>query len=170
MAASHLELNDNYSRKSKSKSKLCYDQRSVGQSVLVSTLRPDFYYCQTVMGLLMWGTLSDKRTGLPFTIGAGPSVTGLVTIFYCFKFKTPPTWRARPPYSYHPGTGWPSYTPRHWVPFSSPPTTPLAYVKVMLRLTVTQSVSLGVKPHLGLMTRYLLLFGSYGLIFVGRPL
>jgi hypothetical protein len=30
-------------------------------------------------------------------------------------------------------------------------------VKVTLRLTVSQSVSLGVKPHLGFMTRYLLL-------------
>jgi hypothetical protein len=43
-------------------------------------------------------------------------------------------------------------------------------VKVTLRLTVSQSVSLGVEPHLGLMTRYLLLFDSYGLVFVGRPL
>jgi hypothetical protein len=43
-------------------------------------------------------------------------------------------------------------------------------VKVSLRLTVGQSVSLGVEPHLGLMTRYLLLLDSYGLFFVGRPL
>jgi hypothetical protein len=43
-------------------------------------------------------------------------------------------------------------------------------VKVTLRLTVSQSVSLGVEPHLGLMTRYLLLFDSYGLVFVERPL
>jgi hypothetical protein len=40
-----------------------------------------------------------------------------------FKFETPPTCRARSPYLYPPGTGWPRYTPRHWVPFSSPPTT-----------------------------------------------
>jgi hypothetical protein len=33
-----------------------------------------------------------------------------------------------------------------------------------------QSVSFAVEPHLGLMTRYLLLFDSYGLVFVGRPL
>jgi hypothetical protein len=33
-----------------------------------------------------------------------------------------------------------------------------------------QSVSLDVEPHLGLMTRYLLLFDSYGHVFVGRPL
>jgi hypothetical protein len=26
-------------------------------------LQPNFYYCQTVVGLLMWGTLSDERTG-----------------------------------------------------------------------------------------------------------
>jgi hypothetical protein len=38
-------------------------------------------------------------------------------------------------------------------------------VKVTLRLTVSQSVSLGVEPHLRLMTRYLVLFDSYGLVF-----
>jgi hypothetical protein len=43
-------------------------------------------------------------------------------------------------------------------------------VKVTLRLMVSQSVSLGVEHHLGLMTGYLLLFDSYGLVFVGRPL
>jgi hypothetical protein len=35
-------------------------------------LKPDSYYCQTVEGLLMWGTLSDERTGLSFIIAAGP--------------------------------------------------------------------------------------------------
>jgi hypothetical protein len=35
-------------------------------------LRPEFYYCQTVVGLLMWGALPDERTGLSFTIVAGP--------------------------------------------------------------------------------------------------
>jgi hypothetical protein len=34
-------------------------------------LWPD-YYCQTVAGLLIWGTVSDKRTGLSFIITAGP--------------------------------------------------------------------------------------------------
>jgi hypothetical protein len=34
--------------------------------------RPDFYYCQTVAGLLMWGVLSDERTGLSFTVAAVP--------------------------------------------------------------------------------------------------
>jgi hypothetical protein len=31
--------------------------------------------------------------------------------------ETPPTWRARSPYLYPPGTGWPSNTPGHWVKF-----------------------------------------------------
>jgi hypothetical protein len=34
-------------------------------------LRPGFYYSQTVAGLLMWGALSDERTGLSFTIASG---------------------------------------------------------------------------------------------------
>jgi hypothetical protein len=41
---------------------------------------------------------------------------------------------------------------------------------ITLRLTISQSVSLGVEPHLGIMTRYLLLFDSYRLVFVGQPL
>jgi hypothetical protein len=53
---------------------------------------------------------------------SGPSPTGLTTIFYCLRFETPATWRARSPYLYPPGTGWPGYTPRHWVRFPSPPT------------------------------------------------
>jgi hypothetical protein len=28
--------------------------------------RPDLYYCETVTGLLMRGTLSDERTGVSF--------------------------------------------------------------------------------------------------------
>jgi hypothetical protein len=43
-------------------------------------------------------------------------------------------------------------------------------VKVTLRLTVSQSLSHGVEPHLVLMTKYLLLFDSYGLVFVGSLL
>jgi hypothetical protein len=33
---------------------------------------PDFYYCQTVVDSLIWGTVSDERTSLSFTIAAGP--------------------------------------------------------------------------------------------------
>jgi hypothetical protein len=41
------------------------------------------------------------------------------------------TWKARSPYLYPPGTGWPSYTPRHWVLFSSPPMTCRPMVEVV---------------------------------------
>jgi hypothetical protein len=51
-----------------------------------------------------------------------PRPLGLMTIFYYLRFETPQMWRARSPYLYPPGTEWPSYTPMHWVPFSSPPT------------------------------------------------
>jgi hypothetical protein len=43
------------------------------------------------------------------------SPTGLMSIFYCLYFETPPTWRARFLYLFPPGTGWPSYTPGHSV-------------------------------------------------------
>jgi hypothetical protein len=34
--------------------------------------KPHFCYCQTLVGLLMWGTLSKERMGLSFKIAAGP--------------------------------------------------------------------------------------------------
>jgi hypothetical protein len=54
-------------------------------------LRPDFYSCQTVASLLMWGALSDERMGLSFTIAAGPrqrSPVGLATVFDSLRLKT----------------------------------------------------------------------------------
>jgi hypothetical protein len=50
--------------------------------------------------------------------------------FYCLRFKTPPTWRARSLYLYPLGTGWPSYSSRHCAPFSLPHTTCRATVEV----------------------------------------
>jgi hypothetical protein len=63
--------------------------------------------------------------GLSFTIAAGPRhrshsqvrVPLLMAIFYSLRFETPTSWRARSPYLYLLGTGWPSYTPRHWFIF-----------------------------------------------------
>jgi hypothetical protein len=50
-----------------------------------------------------------------------------------------------------------------------------SYVKSKSKLhcvwrSVSQLVNLSVEPHLGPMTRCLLLFDSYGFVFVGRPL
>jgi hypothetical protein len=55
--------------------------------------RPDFCYFQTVADFLMWGVLSDGRTGLSFIITACPcmylymcfSGGKAVGIFYCKK-------------------------------------------------------------------------------------
>jgi hypothetical protein len=40
-----------------------------------------------------------------------------MTTFYCLRFETHPTWRARFPYLHPPGTGRPRYTTRHCVLF-----------------------------------------------------
>jgi hypothetical protein len=60
---------------SESESYSTTDNQSGSQSwnkAPIGGLQPDFYYCQTVAGLLMWGALSDEKTGLSFTIAAGP--------------------------------------------------------------------------------------------------
>jgi hypothetical protein len=68
-------------------------------------LRPDFYYCLIVAGLLIWGALSDEKTGLSFTMAAGP--------------RQRSHSRVRVPWDL-----WPYFTVSDWrLPFSSPPTT-----------------------------------------------
>jgi hypothetical protein len=50
--------------------------------------------------------------------------------YFTLSFEIPPTWRTRCPYVYPPGTGWPSCTPGHWVPFPSPLTTRRATAEI----------------------------------------
>jgi hypothetical protein len=79
---------------------------------------------------------------------------------FCLRFDTALTWRARSPCLYLSGTGWPSYTLRHWVPSSPPPTTRRVAVEEfepastqgttgesshMLRPTVSRQVCLRIK-------------------------
>jgi hypothetical protein len=45
-------------------------------------LRPDIYYCQTVAGLLIWGALSDERTGLSF---ASVTVSSIKPVFSMYN-------------------------------------------------------------------------------------
>jgi hypothetical protein len=104
LPASHLSQRQLSTGSIKPKSNLCYDRRSVGQSVWGR--RPDFCYCQTVAGLLMWGAVSDETTGViynycwssPAQSFSGPSAAGLMTTFYCLRFETLGTSRVRCPY------------------------------------------------------------------------
>jgi hypothetical protein len=127
------ELDSHQVFRAKSKSKLCYDRRSVGQSVLVSSthlgLTTRFLLLSDSCGFVDVGCSLWRENGSAIYNCAGScqrshswvlSPAGLVTIFYYLGFENPPTWKARSPYLYPTGTGWPSYTPRHWVPFSSP--------------------------------------------------
>jgi hypothetical protein len=55
------------------------------------------------------------------------------------RFETPSTCRARSLYLCSPGAELPSYNPRHWVPFSSPPTTCRAQELRVKRKSYSQS-------------------------------
>jgi hypothetical protein len=123
----------------KSKPKLCYGRRSVGQPVLLSgthlgpmtrfLLLSDRCGCVDV-GRVKGAVAHNCYCASPAQSFSGLSPARLVTIFYCLKFKTPKTWKARSPYLHLPAIGWPIYVPRHWVPFTSPLTTHRATVEV----------------------------------------
>jgi hypothetical protein len=121
----------------KSKSKLCYDRRSVCKSVLGSSpiwgSRPGFCYCKTDAGLLIWDALSEDRTGLSFKIAAGPRQR--------FHSRVQIAWDLWPYFTVSdsrlPQIGGlysriyiPSYNPAHWIPFSLPSTTRRVAVEV----------------------------------------
>jgi hypothetical protein len=98
----------------------------------------------------MWGAISDERTGLSFTVAAGPHQRNHSRV------RVP--WVSRPHFTVPDSSG------------SGVDCHSTVKVKVILRLMVTQSVSSGVEPNLGLMAIYLSHLYSYGLVFVGRPL
>jgi hypothetical protein len=113
--------------------------------------------------------------GLSFTIAAGPRQRSQsqvqvprTHIFYCLKFETPPTWRATSPYIYLPGTGWSGYTPRHWVPSSSPPPIRGATVEVFKPASARGTYSVApiaflIIPRHGLRRQHRLFCYSYQL-------
>jgi hypothetical protein len=77
-----------------------------------------------------WGCRLQLLLVIASAVILGSKSRGTHDIFYCLRFEIPPTWRARSPYLCPPETGWPSYTLRHWVPFSSPRRTRRATVEV----------------------------------------
>jgi hypothetical protein len=90
--------------------------------------RQAFNYWQTVVGFFRWGCHLRREDGSivcncccssPAQSIWGPSLTKFMNIFYCLRFETHPTFRFGPRIYISQGTRWPSYTPRHWVPFSS---------------------------------------------------
>jgi hypothetical protein len=113
---------------SKTKWKLCYDRWSGGQSILVSSphlrsktrlllrsdrcgyvdvRRPLRREDRSVVNHCCWPSPTESFSGL--------SSAGLMTIFYCLRFDTPqPGGGGQAPNLYPPGTGRPSYTPKHW--------------------------------------------------------
>jgi hypothetical protein len=113
----------------KVRSKSCYDRRSVGQSILVSSthLGPKTrFLLSDSCGFVDVGRPLWREDGFVFykyccpllrKSISGPSPAGLMPIFYWLRFETPRTWRARSPYLYPPGTGWSNYTPSTRFPF-----------------------------------------------------
>jgi hypothetical protein len=100
----------------------CY-RRCVGQFVLVSgshlwpTTR--FLLLSDIFGLLVVGRPSRREDGsVIYSYNSlslsSPSPEELWP-YLTFSSETPQTWRARSPYLYPPGTGWPSYTTGYWV-------------------------------------------------------
>jgi hypothetical protein len=85
-----------------------HDWQSVGQSVLVSGTHLGPILLSLITFRQLWvcwcGVLSLMREQLivysccwasSAQFLSCPILTGLMTIFYCLKFETPPTWRAR---------------------------------------------------------------------------
>jgi hypothetical protein len=53
-----------------------------------------------------WARSIQLLLGLASAVFLGSKYRArLITIFYCFTFETPPTWKARFPYLFPPGTG-----------------------------------------------------------------
>jgi hypothetical protein len=113
----------------------------ISQSDLVTSPiwgpRPDFCYYQTVEGVLTWEPSLTREQVCHFQLLLALTNTVILGTKSCrtddhywFRFEIPPAWKARFPFLYPPGTGWPSYNPRHWVPFPSPPMICRAMVEV----------------------------------------
>jgi hypothetical protein len=79
---SHLQISQSYVTTNNQSASLSWNKAPIWG------LRPDLYYCETVAGLLMWGVLSDERTGLSFarvTVSSNKSVVSMYNLhFTCY--------------------------------------------------------------------------------------
>jgi hypothetical protein len=147
---------------------LIYDRQSFGQSCVrhASGTRDQFLFLleisfrQLRLCCFVAPSLTRGRVcKFTCTIASGPckishswfEVPQNSRPYFAVSSETPPTWRARFPYLYPPGTGWPSYTPGHWVPFLSSLTTRRDYgifVKPIAYSThITHTLSVHYKYH-----------------------
>jgi hypothetical protein len=106
--------------------KLCYDRRSIDQSILVSStqlgLTNIFVCCLTVAGFFIWLALSDERTDLPLQLLLvlarafilGSESCGTRDHILLSQIRDCPNLEGHVPIFISPGTGWPGYNPRHW--------------------------------------------------------
>jgi hypothetical protein len=85
--------------------KLCYEQRSVGQFVFVSSTHvgPKTRFLLFRQLWVCWcredgSIIYSCCWSSPAQSFSSPSPAGLMTAFYFLRFETPPTWRARSPY------------------------------------------------------------------------
>jgi hypothetical protein len=128
----------------KFKFKLYFDRRSVGQFFLVSgPLKgplPDLnFLCLAITYYLLAGRPLWREDGsvVCSAITHWLRVAQHPEPYIPISSETPPTWRARSPYLYLPGTGRPSYTPGHWVYLYAH-----VQVQVILQPTVSRPVRL----------------------------
>jgi hypothetical protein len=84
-------------------------------------LRPDIASCQNIaiwnLQSCIYGAPSLTR-GRVCNLQCNHSMVWVAQnpkSYFTVSSETPPTWRARFPYLYPPGTEWPSYTPGQWV-------------------------------------------------------
>jgi hypothetical protein len=119
-----------------SRSYFTTDGQSVSQSVSMSwygaslwDLRPDITSCRNVAvrnlrSCIYWAPSLTR--GRVCNLQCNHSMVRVAQNpkpYFTVSSETPPTCRVRFPYLYPQGTGWPSYTPRHWVLFTSSLTT-----------------------------------------------
>jgi hypothetical protein len=124
--------------------KLCYDKRSVGQCVLVSSTPLEPKEKKNVLlsdscGFVDVGRpLWQRGRVCPLQLLLALASAVMFRSEFCgthhvllSQIRDSPNLEGQvPPYLYPPGTGWSGYTPRHRLPVSSPPTTRRATVEV----------------------------------------